>query len=115
MICSLSGLARELFIILFLNTRHEVIKKELHTIGSAAGTPVYPAELCRSALLCGGCRAVILIHNHLTVNIEPSVEDKDITVRIKKGLELFDLELTDHIILAGDGNSYFSFKDRGLL
>ena len=44
---------------------------------------------------------------------KPSQADKDITAKIQKGLELFDVRVLDHVILTED--DYFSFADNGLI
>lgn len=58
--------------------------------------------------------AVILSHNHPSGNLRPSEPDKQLTQKIKKGGDYFDIKLLDHIILTPDGD-YFSFADEGLL
>ena len=57
--------------------------------------------------------SVVLVHNHPSGNIKPSQADMEITKRVKQVLELFDIKVLDHIILAED--NYFSFADEGLV
>jgi DNA repair protein RadC len=62
---------------------------------------------------------VILVHNHPSGNFAPSDADLQVTRRMKEAGALMQIELLDHVILgaprAGDGRSYFSFRDEGLL
>jgi DNA repair protein RadC len=51
------------------------------------------------------------LHNHPSGDPFPSEDDIKITHRIKKGAEILELELVDHIII-GD-NQYYSFKEEG--
>lgn len=55
----------------------------------------------------------ILVHNHPSGIASPSREDIAITGRISEAAALFDIRLTDHIIIAGD-NSY-SFHQNSLI
>jgi DNA repair protein RadC len=54
---------------------------------------------------------IALCHNHPSGNILPSRQDDEITMRIKKGIELLGMTLTDHVVLC-DGN-YYSYADEG--
>lgn len=56
---------------------------------------------------------VIMVHNHPSGNPEPSEADKAMTKKVMVGLEAVGVSLNDHIVL-GD-NSYFSFRENGLL
>ena len=56
---------------------------------------------------------IILIHNHPSGSIEPSVEDKNITKRLISCGEIIGIEVIDHIII-GDG-MYFSFKENMII
>lgn len=54
---------------------------------------------------------IVLVHNHPSGNMQPSVQDRDLTRRIKGACELFGIRLLDHIIIGPD--SYYSFCDNG--
>ena len=54
---------------------------------------------------------VILAHNHPAGSARMSREDDAVTGRVYKALELMDIRLFDHIIIAGD--SYSSVNDLG--
>lgn len=55
---------------------------------------------------------IILAHNHPSGSLKPSKSDYNLTDRFRKGGEILDIELTDHLILTPD-NGYFSFRDDG--
>ena len=57
---------------------------------------------------------IILTHNHPSGKLEASSCDRQLTDKIKRAAELFDIKLLDHIILAPSGN-YYSFADDGIL
>jgi DNA repair protein RadC len=55
---------------------------------------------------------VILAHNHPSGIAEPSQADLDITKQLNKVLDLVEIKVLDHIIIA-DGDTT-SFAERGL-
>lgn len=57
--------------------------------------------------------SVILAHNHPDGHAYPSVEDRLTTAKIAKTLSEVSIELTDHIIVAGD--DYVSMADSGMI
>jgi DNA repair protein RadC len=56
---------------------------------------------------------IILVHNHPSGNVDPSMEDRELTKKIVKNCNSFDIVVLDHIIIGQ--NKYFSFSDEGLL
>lgn len=102
----------ESFFILMLNTANNTVAYAKISQGGISGTVVDTkiiAKYCVDTL----CSAVILAHNHPSGNLNPSTQDIKITDKIKKGLELLDVKVLDHIILTSD--SYYSFADEGIL
>ena len=57
--------------------------------------------------------AVILAHNHHFGVALPSVEDETATARLSRALDLLGVELSDHIIVAG--NDYISMRESGFM
>lgn len=108
----LAGRERETFAVAFLNNQHQLIAYEELFMGSIASTEVHPREVVRAALRLNA-EAVILSHNHPSFSTEPSREDVQITVRLKKALELVAVRVIDHIIVAG--NEAVSMARRGLV
>jgi len=64
-------------------------------------------------LINNNCTGCILFHNHPTGNKQKSQADLKVTNKIKDAIGLFDIEIIDHLIIAGD--DYLSFKDEGFL
>ena len=98
--------------VLYLNTANKLIAKERITSGGINSTIVDVKMIIKSAISKLAC-SIILVHNHPSGSKRPGDHDKVQTARLKKAAESCDLELIDHIIIAG--NSYFSFLDEGLL
>lgn len=59
-------------------------------------------------LLCNAA-AFIIVHNHVSGEVIPSVEDGRVTERIKSAAELLDIEFCDHII-TGENKKYYSYR-----
>jgi DNA repair protein RadC len=53
------------------------------------------------------------VHNHPSGVAEPSPADEVITRRLKDALQLVDIRVLDHLVVAGAG--CLSFAERGLL
>ncbi len=102
---------REIFAILYLDTRHQVVGYEELFSGTLNGATVHPREVVRSVLE-HNASAVILAHNHPSGIAEPSQADAALTRRLRDALELIDVRLLDHIVI-GDGE-FVSMSDRGL-
>ena len=56
--------------------------------------------------------SVIIAHNHPDGVALPSAEDDAVTKQLRSALSLVDIQLTDHIIVAGD--DYVSYRDSGM-
>ncbi len=102
----------ESFFLLLLDQSNSTIGYVKISQGGITGTVVDPL-LVAKYVIDSLAKGVILAHNHPSGNLSPSRQDLDITERIKKGLNLFDVQVFDHIILTEEG--YKSFSDDGLI
>lgn len=57
--------------------------------------------------------SIIIVHNHPSGNLVPSIQDENITKKCVETFKLFDCQILDHIILSEC--SYYSFKESGKL
>ena len=103
---------KEIFKIVLLNTKNEIITDVDISMGTLNSSLVHPREVFREAIRRSSNK-IILLHNHPSGNAEPSKEDKSVTNRLKECGELIGIEVIDHIII-GDG-IYFSFKENMLI
>ena len=101
---------REVFLVLFLDNQHRLIKKEEMFLGTINSAAVYPREIVKSALTCNAA-ALILAHNHPSGVAQPSASDRKITETIKQAAELVEIRVLDHFVI-GKGD-YFSFSENG--
>ena len=108
----LTDLQHEVFVILFLDTRHNVIACEEMFRGTLDGASVHPREVVKRSLELN-CAAIIACHNHPSGVAEPSAADEAVTQRLKAALGLVDIRLLDHLIVGACSTE--SFAERGLL
>jgi DNA repair protein RadC len=73
---------------------------------------VHPREVVKQAL-AHNAAAMILAHNHPSGVPEPSRADELITRRLREALQLVDIPVLDHLIVAG--NTCVSLAERGVL
>lgn len=108
----LSDIPHEAFWIILLNRANRVIKKLQVSQGGVAGTVADPKIIFKAAVdeLASG---IILAHNHPSGNLTASQADIDLTKKLKESGKLLDIQVLDHVIIAG--KTYFSFADEGLL
>ncbi|ACR67315.1 JAB domain-containing protein [Edwardsiella ictaluri] len=104
------SLEREIFVVLFLDNQHRVIRSEQMFSGTINCVDVYPREIVREALKLNAV-ALILAHNHPSGNPEPSVADRLLTDRVAKACALVDIQVLDHMVI-GHGQRV-SFAERG--
>src|SRR5450759_4058215 len=102
----------EVFVVVFMDAQHRVIATEELFRGTLTQTSVYPREVVKLALQ-HNCAAVIFAHNHPSGVAEPSRADELLTTSLKQALNLVDIKVLDHIIVAGA--SAISFAERGRL
>jgi len=98
--------------ILLLKRNNSVIKK-IELFSGGLNSSVVDIRLIAKKCLNNTANSCILVHNHPSGNIQPSNVDRQITKKIKEGLEILDIDVLDHLIIGG--NKYLSFTDEGIL
>jgi len=98
----------ESFFVLLLNQANLTIGYAKISQGGITGT-VADVRLIAKYTVDSLATQVIVAHNHPTGNLLPSHADIEITKKIKQTLNIFDVNLLDHLILTAD--SYYSFAD----
>lgn len=103
---------REEFRIMLLNRANKVLGVFLVSVGGFAGTVCDPKVVFQAALKANAS-SIILSHNHPSGNLQPSGADLDLTKKLKKGGELLEIAVLDHLILTQE--AYLSMADEGLM
>ncbi len=102
----------ENFVIINLNVKNIVLSWNIVTVGILNASLVHPREVFKTAIRECAC-SIIAIHNHPSGSVEPSEEDYLVTRRLSRTGDLVGIKLLDHLVIAG--NSYYSFKESGIL
>lgn len=101
----------EVFIGLFLNNQQQFIKLVEFTHGTINEAIIYPREIVKTALQLNAAQ-IILAHNHPSGDPVISEADKRLTSALIQALALINVQVLDHIVVAG--NEILSFAERGL-
>ncbi|CAG9169055.1 RadC family protein [Cupriavidus pinatubonensis] len=109
---TLAPLTQEVFVCLFLDMRNRMIASEELFRGTLNQTAVYPREVARRAL-AHNAASVIVAHNHPSGSCTPSPSDLQMTRILARALELIDVRLLDHFVVAG--TNVHSFAEHGQL
>lgn len=106
------GTNREHFVGFYLNSRNQLLRREIISIGSLNASIVHPREVYQPAIAVSAA-SVILAHNHPSGDPTPSEEDLAITRRLVEAGRILGIDVLDHVVVAKD--AYASFKERKLL
>jgi DNA repair protein RadC len=106
------GTNREHFVGFYLNSRNQVLRREIISIGSLNASIVHPREVYQPAIAVSAA-SLILAHNHPSGDPAPSEEDLAITRRLVEAGRILGIDVLDHVVVARD--AYVSFKERKLL
>ena len=97
----LRALPREVFHVLFLDRKNQLIADERMGEGTVDHAPVYPREIVRRALELSAS-AVLLVHNHPSGDATPSSADIEMTRRVVEAARALGIAVHDHLVVAGD-------------
>lgn len=98
--------------ILYLNRGNRLIGKEKITSGGINATIVDIKMIIKKSI-SKLASSIILVHNHPSGSRIPGEHDKLQTKRLKQAANMCEIELLDHLIIAGE--NYYSFLDEGIL
>ncbi len=113
----LRALTRESLRVILLDTKYQLLGIEEISLGSLNESVAHPREIFRPAMI-HSAYAIILVHNHPSGDPAPSQADKTLTRQMVEVGQMLRVELADHIIIGNflaDKESYFSFKEEGLI
>ena len=102
----------EVSLALFLDAQQRLIACEELSRGTVAENALDVREVAKRALHHHAV-SVLLAHNHPSGDVQPSAEDCTATERLQAALQLLDIQLLDHIIVAAQDT--FSFAQHCLL
>jgi DNA repair protein RadC len=108
-----TGVDREIGVVISLDTQHRVIAVDTVSIGTAQHTFFAPREVMRTVLR-RGASAYFVAHNHPSGDPTPSRDDRAITTRLHRAGALVGVDLLDHVVL-GDGYAWTSLARLGVI
>ena len=103
------SLKKEYFICLYLDTKNNIIKEEVVSIGTLNASLVHPREVFKTAIR-ESANSLILVHNHPSGDVSPSVEDEEITEMLVSAGEKVGIKVLDHLVITK--GEFYSFKDQ---
>lgn len=107
-----AGQQSEQLLVLFLDHERRLLSEETFMSGSVDGVSLKPRVFFSRALALGS-RAIVLAHNHPSGDPTPSTSDIKATARIAADSDWLDIELIDHLVVAG--RCVISMRRAGLL
>ncbi|TSC84803.1 MAG: Uncharacterized protein G01um101413_187 [Parcubacteria group bacterium Gr01-1014_13] len=108
----LRDLKKEHFVVFYLDTRNQEIKRDIISFGTLNANLVHPREVFEPAILHSAAQ-IIVAHNHPSDNPEPSEEDIDITKRLVEAGKILGIEVLDHVVVTK--SSFSSLKELSLM
>lgn len=108
------SLDREVVCIINLKSDGKPVCCNFVSMGAVNESVAHPREILKSAIL-SNATSMIMIHNHPSGTLTPSKEDVIVTSRMLQLGELIGIPLQDHIIVGGNNNAFFSFREKQLM
>jgi DNA repair protein RadC len=104
---------REVFLVMMLNTKNQVVGLHRAHVGSINASIVHPREVMKCAIL-NNAASIIVGHNHPSGDPTPSREDIEVTKRLAEAGKIMGIEVLDHVIVTHTGKNV-SLKEKGYL
>ena len=104
------GLDHEEFWVIYMNQGSKPIKVERLSKGGLTATLIDVRLILKTAFLCNATCAAIC-HNHPSGNTRPSMDDDNMTNKIKEAFKTCNIRLLDHVIVSDE--SFYSYADEG--
>jgi DNA repair protein RadC len=103
---------KEHFVVFYLDSRSQEIKRETISVGTLNANLVHPREVFEPAIKNSAAQ-IIIAHNHPSGDTEPSEDDLTITKRLLEAGKIIGIDIIDHVIIAKNG--YISLKEKGII
>ncbi len=92
---------KEHFVVFYLDTRNQEIKRDIISVGTLNESLVHPREVFESAIKHNAA-AIIVAHNHPSGSIEPSQDDIEVTKSLIHAGRLLDIRVLNHVIVTSE-------------
>ncbi len=111
---ALKELDREVVCMVTLKSDNTPINASVISVGTLDVAVVYPREVMKMSILSNATK-IMLFHNHPSGGALPSIQDIQLTDRIKQCCDLMDITFLDHIIIGAMSKEWFSFNEKGMI
>jgi len=105
-------LATEMFVVIFLDIRNQVVGYQEMSSGGTAGVEVHTSGIFQAALLAGAA-GFVTMHNHPSGNPTPSNEDHALWKRIRDAGMLMGVPVVDNLVIGANGRYYSESESEG--
>ena len=92
------GSKKEHFVVFYLDSRNQEIKREIISVGTLNESLVHPREVFESAIKHNAA-SIIFAHNHPSGDVEPSQADIEITKRLVHAGKILDIKVVGHVVV----------------
>ena len=101
----LHKMPKEVLVVFYLNTKLNVIEREIITMGTLNASLIHPREVFRSAII-KNAGSIVVLHNHPSCDTEPSDADLQIKDRLIEAGNIIGIKMLDFIVFCPDGSYY---------
>lgn len=108
----MARLPHEEFWVLYLNRGLNILRESKIGQGGT-GSTVVDVKIIMQGAVETLADSIMLFHNHPSGTLRPSQQDVDLTDRVRRACDIFNIALRDHLIITDGG--YYSFHAHGLL
>ena len=98
----MGALEHEVFLMLALNAKNQVIAEEKIAQGNISNVVINPRDVFQIAIRLKAV-SVLFLHNHPSGSLTPSRDDISITSRLQRAGELLGVRVLDHLIITSEG------------
>jgi len=92
------GSKKEHFVVFYLNSRNQEIKREIISVGTVSASLVHPREVFEGAIK-NNASSIIVAHNHPSGDTAPSQDDTEVTKKLVLAGKILDIKIIDHVIV----------------
>lgn len=106
------GRSQEHFWVVGLNNANKILFIELIGLGRQNRVTANPPDVFRMAIYKLAVK-MVLVHNHPSGEVKPSIADREMTDRMLKVGEIINVDVIEHLIISE--TKYLSFRDTGII
>lgn len=96
----MAGKTKEEIHILYLDEDNRLLADDLHSVGTVDWAAAYPREILKRALELNA-KSIVMLHNHPKPNTSFSIDDIELTERVRDLLSTVDIDVHDHYVVSG--------------